>query len=193
MNKMKTIRFVGGPLHGESRSVEDSRSKYLISEAAALAVGAELRGEEADPTPDDERLEYTRRHDGRYYLEVDQPAEVKPFPEGFEAKWFDVGEHMLLVEVHAPPSAYGHAFGEVRVARDFVLDAVATEDGLFIFKDALAIIELRERDLIRSFLADTLDDLAVSVSDGTELAKGQGNRRLIAAVLRDYADASFGG
>ena len=190
MEKSRVVRFVGGPLDGESREVPDGRDRYEVSPASAEALGRAMRGEEGDsvaalPT---KALVYVRLKDGRYYLSIEQPATVADMPTGFEAEWFDAGDDMLLAEIHGPVSDWGHAYAQVRASIDFLADRKATMDGRFVFNEALSIIERKERKAARRMKAEDLLALAASIESGTKKAKSLGNRRIIAAILREYSD-----
>ena len=189
MDKERMVRFVGGPLDGESREVKDGRHRYVIPASAAGALKDAMREEGTPaPPPDPRDLTYVRRRDGRCWLSVNAPDGVADPPKGFTAEWFDAGDDFLLLELHAPESDWGHAIGETRASLEFLSDSEASDEGHFVFNMAIEIIEERERKVVRKMDAGVLREMAGWVLDAKPKSKTQGNRRIIAAAIGEFAD-----
>jgi len=187
MGKKRLVHFVGGPLHGESREVPDGKDQYTITRAAAGALGAAIRGEEgpSEPAPTED-LTYIRRRDGRYYLEIGTPDGVKDPPKNFSARWFDSGDGMVLLEFHGPESDWGHPWEDMTILPEFLADLVANQNGAVFYELSIKGLEDREREMVRHLDPEAIEQLAVSILGGTAKAKSLGNRRLVAAMLREY-------
>lgn len=189
MDKERNIHFVGGPLHGESRVVPDgaSRDTFTVTQEAAGALRAAIRGEEdpSEPVPTVD-LTYVKRRDGRFYLAIDKPEGIKDPPSGFTGHWFDAGDGMSLLELHAPDSDWGHGWTDITVTPEFLADLEGNQEGTGIYQLAMPGIYSKERQMVRRIDGRVLADLAGSMETGSATARKAGNRRLIAAVLRDY-------
>lgn len=194
MGTIRTVRFVGGPLHGESRTVESAQAEYRIPFFVATALATAMRGiGEASAPPGQEFLVYARRKDGRYYLRAEAPAGFEKVPEGFTFDWFDVSGGVLLVEISGPPSEIGHVTTELRLSLEFLTDPATIEEGpALLLEDARELLEQHERRAIRDLPPDRIHLLADALEAGTPASRQLGNRRVAALIIREWADPGGG-
>ena len=182
----RTIQLVGGPLHGESREVEDSRSHYNVSDVAAGGVITALAGEGSPHSRSGPMLTYARRRDGRYWLEVQAPSVVQPVA-GFTFRWYDEGrDGMLLCEVEAPKSDWGHAQVDVSISEELLADSPALASAGGVLGLVIESIRQRERRVARRVDLEDVLAFASSIEAGDEVSMG--NRRILAAWLRLYVE-----
>lgn len=182
----RTIRFVGGPLHGESRDVDDSRSRFAVPLLAAGALKHALAGTEAASPAGADDLVYVRRGDGRYWLEVDTPAGIEEDVPGFKSRWYDTGEGLLLCEVDAPHSDWGHAQADVSISEELLSDPVEFRKAGGVMAFVIENIRHRERRIARRVSATDVLSVAAGIEVGEEIRRG--NRRIVAAWLRLYLE-----
>lgn len=187
MEQSRLVRFVGGPLHGESREVPAGRDEFQISREAAFALKGELEGGEMPEGLDpEELLVYSQRKDGRYYLRIERPEEVPYPPDGFFYLFFDCGGEEVIAELHGPSSAWGSPRGEFQVSREVLANPHDSEDGKLVFRRTIRMVEDQEAKIARGQLTGrAIMDLAMALRRGEELDLA--SRRLAAAALRVFA------
>ena len=190
MGRSRIVRFVGGPLHGESRTVDNAKPEYRVGFLAATALATAMRGiGEATAPPGQEELVYVRRKDGRYYLRAEVPAGFEDVPEGFTFDWFEGGDGMLLLEVSGPPSDVGHATTDLWLTVEFVTDPAIIEKGAaFLLEEARQALDNHQREAIHNLSWASVHSLADALEAGTSVSLEQGNRRVAAGILRMWAD-----
>ena len=192
MKKSRLVRFVGGPLHGESREGPDSETEFLISKEAASALRKEISKGGMPPASIEtaEEFRYVKRDDGRYWLAIMPPDSLQEPPPGFTMHWFDAGEDRNLVEIHAPPSDWGHAYTEVHVSDELLGDAIVMErEGItLIMEMALDSLEASEGALVRGMGSETILALAERILGRDPETETPGNRRIVAALLKDLVE-----
>ena len=187
MERTRTVRFVGGPLHGETRTVANAKAEYRVDYSVATALATAM-GEEVAAPPEQAHLVYVRRKDGRYYLRAEAPAGFENVPEGFTFDWFDVSGGVLLLEIAGPPSAIAHATVDFRLSVEFLTDPTNIEKGATLLLTMVrSTLDARERDAIQNLSPDVIHTLADALEAGTPASREQGNRRVAAGILRQWA------
>ena len=188
MERTRTVRFVGGPLHGESRPVNNAKDEYQVGFSAATALATAM-GEEPSAPPQQAELVYARRKDGRYYLRAEAPAGFENVPERFTFDWFDVSGGVLLLEIGGPVSAIGHVTVDLRLSPQFLADPARMEEGapllLIMARDSF---DVREQEAIQNLSPDVVRTLADALEAGTPASMELGNRRVAALILRAWVE-----
>lgn len=188
MERSRIVRFVGGPLHGESRTVVSAKAEYRVDYSVATALATAM-GEEVAAPPEQEYLVYARRKDGRYYLRAEVPAGFENVPEGFSFEWFEGGDGMLLLEVSGPPSDIGYATTEVWLSVELVTDPLIIEKGApFLLEQASDALDNHQRKAILDLSPDSVHSLANALEAGTPASREQGNRRVAAGIIRAWVE-----
>ncbi len=182
----RTIRFVGGPLHGESREVDDSREHYTIPPAAARALGQALAGTISEAVDGGEDLIYVRRRDGRYWLKVANPEGIEEDVPGFTSRWYDAGDGMKLCEVDAPENDWGHARVDVSISEGLLADPDAFRSAGGVMALVIDNIRHHERRIARRVSDAEIHSVAAAIEVGVKVSRG--NRRIVAAWLWLYVE-----
>lgn len=189
METTRTVRFVGGPLHGESRTVHGAKAEYRVAFSAATALATAMGEEEMAAPPEQADLVYARRRDGRYYLRAEVPAGFEDVPEGFTFDWFEGADGMYLLEVSGPPSDVGHATTDLWLSIEFLSDPAGIEKGpAFLLEEARDALDNHQRKAILNLSPDSVQSLADALEAGTPASLEQGNRRVAAGILRLWAE-----
>ncbi len=189
MERTRTVRFVGGPLHGESRTVNNAKAEYRVDFSVATALAIAMGEQEASAPPERAQLVYVRRKDGRYYLRAEAPDGFEDVPEGFTFDWFDAHGGCLLLEISGPPSEIGHAWTELTISQELLADpAIIKLGAAFLLERAQESLEGHQRRAVRDLSPDSVYLLAGSLEAGTSASKSLGNRRLVATILREWAE-----
>jgi hypothetical protein len=186
MADTRLVRFVGGPLHGESREIENAGDSFPVTGAAATALRKELSGEDPFPEIDsDASLTYTRLRGGEYYLEIPEPEGIESLPSGFVSEWCDAGPDRFLLKVTGPDTGWGSGSTEVIINSIELLKQIRESEPVEAFSVAVRNIERQEARMARSMAREDVSLLANRVGRGGELTAG--NLRLISAMLHEFA------
>lgn len=190
MERTRVVRFVGGPLHGESRTVINAKAEYRVPFEAATALATAMGAEEVTAPPGPEYVVYARRKDGRYYLRADPPTGFETVPaEGFTFEWFDVSGGILLLEIAGPRSDVGYATVELRLAQEFLADPAIIEQGAAVLLErASDAFGSREREAIQNLSLESVRSLADALEAGSRSSTELGNRRVAAGILRAWTE-----
>ncbi len=190
MERTRVVRFVGGPLHGESRTVTNAKAEYRVAFSVATALALAMGEEEVAAPPEQGDLVYARRKDGRYYLRAEAPAAYENVPaEGFTFDWFDVSNGVLLVEITGPRSDIGYTTVDLMVSPEFLADPENMEQGAILLLTMGAdTFGAREREAIQNLSPGAVRTLADGLEAGTPASLERGNRRMAALILRAWTE-----